>query len=64
MPLRNCEYDKVKLLHDLSCIHWFLEKHGEPDAKKDGDAECSRLFAKIKEDLAGHIDQLTQMVCK
>jgi len=55
----NCTYDKVKLIHDLSSIAWFLENHCEKDLKKSHKNNCcSEVIKNIKSDLSKHIDAL------
>lgn len=56
--LSNCKYNKIKLLHELSTMLWFLEKCGIQDAKDAGDTECIKAFNELKESLTKHIDNL------
>ena len=56
--LNNCNYNKVRLLHDLSRIVWYLEKHAKNDAKKAGHTLCDPLCDEVKADLQTHIDKL------
>ncbi len=61
--LDNCKYDKIKLLHELSCISWFIQKHGKEDAKTTGDTECHAAFEELQKDLEKHIAKLEKMLC-
>ncbi|MEX0939786.1 MAG: hypothetical protein WDZ41_00325 [Candidatus Babeliales bacterium] len=60
--LDHCTYDKVKLLHELSCIVWFIEKHAKIDAKNDGDTEFANIVKKLAPDLEKYIDQLYELL--
>ncbi len=62
--LDDCFYDKIKILHDMSCMLWFIEKHAEDNAKKAGDEECHELLDRIEKDLEKHITELKKMVCQ
>ena len=61
--LDNCTYNKIKLLHELSCILWFLKKHGIQDASKAGDKECLSFCEQLEKDLEEHISHLKDMIC-
>jgi len=60
LMLDNCNYDKIKVLHELSCVAWFLEKHGLQDAKSVGDEQCCKVFENLKKDLEKHICELNE----
>jgi hypothetical protein len=62
MALENHLYDKVKILHELSRILWFIKKYAVESAKND--KECLQLLKQIETDLSRHIDMLKQMTCK
>ncbi len=59
--LRNCDYNKVKLMHDLSGAAWFLKQFCHKDAQKCC-TECKTLFAKIQKDLEKSIEQLHKSI--
>jgi hypothetical protein len=61
--LDNSSYDKVKLLHELSCLDWFIEKHAIKDAQSAGDAEFEEALSILKKDLERHIEKIRGMVC-
>lgn len=61
--LKNIRYDKVKLLHELSCLVWFVEKHGIEDAKTTGDKETIELMQELKHDLQKHLEKLDKICC-
>ncbi|MFC1841838.1 hypothetical protein ACFLYA_02085 [Candidatus Dependentiae bacterium] len=56
--LDDCKYDKVKLLHEISSITWFLENHAKQNAKKVGDTECYDLYENLIKDLDKNIGKL------
>jgi hypothetical protein len=57
--LNDCKYNKIKLLHELSSIVWFLEKCAIPDAKKTtDDAQCVENFKSLQNTLETHIKKL------
>ncbi len=62
--LDNCFYDKIKILHHLSCMLWFIEKHAEENAKKEGDEECHAFLDRLEKDLEKHVQELKKMICK
>lgn len=62
--LNNNEYDKIKILHKLSCLTWFIKQHAEEDAKKANNPECSAFYKELTSDLEKHIDTLHKMLCK
>lgn len=62
--LDNCLYDKIKLLHKLSCTVWFIEQHAKADAQKQGDTECQKIFEEMSETLNKYVTTLKEMVCK
>ena len=61
-PLNNCDYDKIKILHELSSILWFIKKHALVDAQQDD--ECSPFLNRLESDLEKHVTELKEMVCK
>ncbi len=60
--MSDCNYDKTKLAHELSAIAHFVEKHGIPDAKKDGHPLCAAAYAELKTDLEKHVAKLNAAV--
>lgn len=61
--LDNCSYNKIKLLHELSCLLWFLEKHAIKDAENAGDRDCVELLTALQRDLNKHLEKLNKSVC-
>ncbi len=62
--LDHCTYDKIKLLHELSSLLWFIEKYAKGDAKNANDTKCNEALDKLAQDLGKHIDQLNAILCK
>jgi len=54
----DCTYDKIKLLHEMSSLVWFIEKHALPDAQKVNDEECITILTSLSEDLKKHLGKL------
>ena len=55
--LSDCNYTKVRLLHDMSRLAWFIDKHAKKDAKKAGHKECEKLCMDLEKDLHKHIEK-------
>jgi len=62
--LHNSKYDKVKIAHKLSCLAWFIEKHGKQDAKNDNDKEFMDAMDSLQKDLIKHIAVFEKIMCK
>jgi hypothetical protein len=60
--LRNCNYDKIRLLHDLSRIAWYIDKHAKKDADEENHPMCKELYQELHKDLEKHIEKLKQAV--
>jgi len=60
--LDNCQYNKVKILHELSSLAWFIEKHAIENANKAGDTSCIKEMEEIKKDLVKNIDRLKNIL--
>ncbi|MFA5075248.1 MAG: hypothetical protein WC436_04050 [Candidatus Babeliales bacterium] len=60
--LSNCRYNKVKVLHDMSKLLWFIEKHGIGDARQGDDSNCMKVLADLKRDLEKHIKSLNDEI--
>ena len=64
MMLDHCTYDRVKLLHELSSMVWFIEKHGKQDAKTMGELTYHDLLEQLAQDLEKHIQKLKEITIK
>jgi hypothetical protein len=63
MILDNNTYNKIKLLHEISCIIWFLEKHALQDAQATGDTQLLTQLQQLKYELTQQLEKLQQAVC-
>jgi hypothetical protein len=63
VKLDNTSYNKIKLLHKLSCINWFIEKHAQHDAETAGDQEFLSSLIQLQKDLEKHIEKLQHGMC-
>lgn len=63
MMLDNSTYNKVKMLHLLSEMNWFIEKHGIIDAQVSGDQACADMMLAIQRDAQKHIEKLQRAMC-
>lgn len=61
--LDNCKYNKVKILHEISSLIWFLEKHAISDAQQNHD-NCEETLKKLKADLEKYIMPLSNDIQK
>ena len=59
--LDNSHYNKIKLMHDLSGLLWFIKKHAHEDAQKAQDKACADFLKQLEADLNKHVEQLTQI---
>ncbi len=63
MMLDNGTYNKVKLVHELSALAWFIEKHALKDAENAGDQACVAALTNLHRDLCAHLERLQNTVC-
>ena len=56
--LNDCAYNKIKLMHDLSRISWFIEKHCKNDASACEQSGCSDLYKSVQKALDDQIEML------
>jgi len=56
--LDNCAYNRIKLLHDLSKISWFIEKCCDQDSAACAHDDCKQTIARAQKDLDALIDFL------
>ena len=61
--LHDCCYDKAKLLHQLSCCAWFIEKHALDNAQKAENHELHTTLQRLHEDLIRHAHALHDIKC-
>lgn len=61
--MKDSTYNKVKILHHLSSLYWFIQKHALPDAER-ADTAYIKLLEDLKKDLDKHIGQFEKNTCK
>ena len=62
--LKNATYDKIKILKELSCITWFLQKHAIPNAKKAKEVKAVKMYQEMEKDITAYITLLQKLTCK
>ena len=58
----NCNYDKLKLLHEVSHMIWRIEKHYIRDAKRDKHPLCAAMYKELADELKKHRQKLADAV--
>ena len=56
--LKDCNYDKIRLLAELSKIVWFIENHAKKDAEKENHPLCYAMYDELQKDLEKHMEKL------
>ena len=62
--LDNCEYNEIKLLHELSSLQWFLKQHAIKDAQAANHEKCKEFMEFLAHDLEKHIGALREKMGK
>ena len=60
--LDNCNYNAIKILHELSSLAWFLQKHAIQDEKKDQHSQYLVMYEQLLKDLDKHINAMKNIV--
>ena len=60
--LKDCTYDMVKILKDLSELRWFVQKHAKDGAKEEGHELYHAVCEDLEKDLDKHIEKLRQTI--
>lgn len=60
MVLDNCSYNKVKMMHELSSLLWFIQKHAKLDAQAAGDIDCIQMLEELERDVQKHLERLSK----
>ena len=60
--LVDCNYDKVRLMHEFSTLKWYLLKHAAKDAEKAHHPLCIKMYQEMADSLQKHIDKLKQAI--
>lgn len=61
--LDNCLYNKVKLLHLISKIIWFIENHACNDAQQAQEHELDATLKQLATDLEPYLKKLKTDLC-
>lgn len=62
--LKDCDYNKVRILHDLSRLVWHIKRFAKADAKKGKHDECNKVLVALEKDLDKYIGKLKPLVGK
>lgn len=62
--LKDDAYNKIKILHTLSQLEWFIKKHALEDAQKAQDKEMTTLLQALGKDLEPHIQEFEKLCSK
>ena len=60
--VNDCNYNKVKLLHDLSKINFHIERHAKKDAESAGHVLCNAMCTELQADLEKHMNKLRMAI--
>ena len=60
----DCTYNKIKLLHDMSRISGFIEKHCREDARRAKHKDCQQIIDHLHKDLTVHMEGLRVILAK
>lgn len=63
MMLDNSSYNKIKLMHEVSKIIWFIDKHAILDAQNAGDRQSIDQLIGLRKDLEKHLEKIRTTVC-
>lgn len=60
--MNDCNHSKVKLLHELNKISWYLDRFAPAHSENAGHPACTSLYSEMQQDIDKHIDKLKQAV--
>lgn len=60
--LSDASYTYTKLLHDLSRIVWYLDKHAKHDVKKAGHVLSDPMLEEMRKDLESNIEKVRKAI--
>jgi hypothetical protein len=63
MMLDNSTYNKIKLIHEISRLVWFIDKHALVDANNAGDKEWMNTLIGLRKELEKQIEKCHKSVC-
>lgn len=58
--MNNCSYDKIKILHKLSKIVFFIDQFALKDSKDL--SECNKIYLEIKQNLEKDMEKLKKVI--
>ncbi|EKD48779.1 MAG: hypothetical protein ACD_64C00134G0003 [uncultured bacterium] len=58
----NCTYDKIRVLHDVSRLLWFIKQHAEKEIPAND--PCHEIIHNLKKDLDAYQTALKIATCK
>jgi len=56
--LNDCKYNKVKLLHELSSLAWFIDQCALKDAEKSNEDGCLEVLKDLSRDLKKYTEAI------
>lgn len=56
--LDNCSYNRIKVLHDLSCVAWYIDQFCKKDAAGCGKDDCHAKIDAVKAKLDALVEEL------
>ncbi len=62
--LKDCNYDKTRLLYELSRLLGYLKRHAKEDAEKEGHKKCISMYEEMEADLEKHLEKLKMAIAE
>ena len=62
--IHNHFYDKIKIMHELSCLAWFIEQHALQDAQKASDDTFKQYLQKLHSELSRNLAELKEQIAE
>lgn len=59
--MKNCNYNKAKLIYKLSKLSYFIEQFGKKDADNNG---CKKLMQEVQKEIDEQIHKLKEALCE
>ncbi len=60
--MQGCNYDKTKLIHEISETIRFLDVHAKEDSEASGHPLCGVVYDELRADLMKHLQKLNLAV--
>ena len=60
--MQGCNYDKTKLIHEMSEMVRFIDVHAKADSEESGHPLCGVVYDELREDLMKHLQKLNLAV--